>query len=138
MKRSAVIIIYLILQCLGSEGQQLEGEWRGYYLVDNVSFRKTEIFITIDKINNITIEGYSTTIIKNDTSISILKGGFLRKKKIYLEETGFTRNFSDKIENVCLQKFELFYRENKKGITLNGNFTTKTCGSGTVFLTKRL
>ncbi len=123
---------------LGSSGQQLQGGWSGYYLEGNVSFLKIEFYITINKISDTAIEGYSTTIIKNDTSVCILKGGFLKKKKIYLEETSIIKNF-DKIKNPCLQRFELFYRENKKDITLNGGYTTKTCGmGGTVFLIKTL
>lgn len=133
-----VCIICFIMIGSGSNGQQLEGGWSGYFLAGNISFLKTELYVTINKITDTTIEGYSTTIIKNDTSVCNLKGGFLRKKKIYLEETGVIKNF-DKIKNACLQRFVLFYRENNKGITLHGDYTTNTCGmGGTVFLTKTL
>jgi hypothetical protein len=136
----AVCIICLIMIGLGSNGQQLDGEWNGHFLFLNVSFTKTEIYFTISKISDTNIEGTCTTIVKNDTSVCFLKGRFLRKKKLFLEETGFIRGYTDTLrtKNSCLQQFTLFYRENKKGITLHGDYTTKTCGGGTVYLTKRL
>lgn len=136
----AVCIIWFCMFGLGSNGQQLEGEWGGYYLAGNISFLKTELFVTINKITDTQIEGTCTTIVKNDTSVCSVQGRFLSKKKLFLEETGFTRHYADTLrtKNSCFQQFTLFYRENKKGITLHGDFTTKTCGDGTVFLTKRL
>ena len=63
---------------LGSNGQQLEGGWSGYYLAGNISFLKTELYVTIDKITDTHIEGTCTTIVKNDTSVCFLKGRFLK------------------------------------------------------------
>ncbi len=139
MKMALCITCFIMVGLAGS-GQQLEGGWSGYYLAGNVSFLKTELYVTINKINDTHIEGTCTKIVKNDTSVCFLKGRFLRNKKLFLEETGFIRNYADTVrsKNSCFQQFTLFYRENKKGITLHGDFTTKTCGDGTVFLTKRL
>ena len=128
----AVLITCFIIHGMVSRGQQLEGEWKGYFLPGNIEILKTEIFINFYKINDTTFEGYTKTVLKNDTAICILTGGFLKKNMLFLEETRMIKGFSGFNVINCMQIYKLYYREKKKSITLHGDWITsdKNCAGG--------
>lgn len=139
MNRTAVLIA-LVLFSFSCFSQLLEGEWKGYFTMGGVEFTKTEILISFYKIDDTSFEGFAKTIIKNDTAISILTGGFLKKNILYIEESRIIKDFPWGKGSPCLQMFKLYYRQKKQKIMLDGNWVSRreNCGSGTITLTKQL
>ena len=106
---------------------------------------QTEFVIQFNKINDTTFEGTSRTIViydkkYSDTAICILRGGFLEKNILYLEETRAIKRFTDEYDDSCLQFMKLYYTKKKNHLKLNGKWYTKNlnCGSGDIRLTKVL
>lgn len=131
MRRIALFVVMFMFSA-DCVSQPLEGEWKGYFTIGGIEFTKTEIFINFHKINDTTFEAYTKTVMKNDTAICILTGGFLKKNILYLEETRTLKDFAGAKGPPCLQMFKLYYRQKKGNLILDGNWVSRNekCGGG--------
>ncbi|WP_462255161.1 hypothetical protein [Ferruginibacter sp.] len=124
-------------------GQDLQGEWKGYF-TELSTAGETAISFTFIKKNDSVFTATSKTFLKpftyRDTAVSILSGGFLKKNILYLEESKNLKPFSGAGVVTCLQLMKLRYYKTKKELVLHGTWFTETenCGSGRIHLTKKL
>ena len=145
MRILALFICFLF--CVGEIfSQDLEGEWEGTFTDDRNyigSYQTKIIFLFIKKTDS-TFEAFSKTFIKDDekidSAICVLRGGFLEKNILYLEEIRSIKSFSTNDTNTCLQLMKLYYTEKKKQLILHGKWYTEknNCGFGGIRLTKKL
>jgi hypothetical protein len=128
--------------------QDLAGEWKGSFRDDRdfaFTGESTTVKFYFSKINDTTFQAYSVTYIKNkkakDSAICILKGGFLEKNILYLEETRAIKPFpGETSDSTCLQLMKLNFYKQKKQLLLTGEWGAKLdgCGYGTISLIKKL
>ena len=140
MKSIFIPVSFLVCWCK-IFSQDLKGEWKGSF-TDNLGGYKTTIIFTFSKINDSTFEAFSKTFIKSnkitDSSICIMRGGFLKKNILYLEETRTIKPFSSNDTGQCMQFMKLFYYKRQKQLALKGDWFTEQnkCGYGSITLTK--
>jgi hypothetical protein len=123
--------------------QDLEGEWKGYFTENTYTNPgpKTTISIYFRKINDTVFQAFSKTVLKEnkavDSSVCVMRGGFLKKNVLYLEETKAIQSFAADIE-LCLQIMKLYYNKRKKQLQLSGDWYTdkENCGHGNIYLIK--
>jgi hypothetical protein len=98
-------------------GQNLQGEWKGYFTELSTAGQTVISFIFVKK-NDSVFTAISTTFLKifthRDTEVSILSGGFLKKNILYLEESKNLKPFSGAGVVRYLQLMKLCYYKTKK------------------------
>ncbi len=140
MGKYIVCFILALIITICSVAQSLEGEWTGSFKVNTaINTGDTKIKLIFVKFNDSVYQAFSTTYLSNtDSVVCILKGGFIRKKELVLEEFKTIKPSGNSGTEVCLQTMQLVYSENKKRFALRGHWVTEDnkCGSGEISVYK--
>ncbi|MFM2326832.1 MAG: hypothetical protein RIR31_1034 [Bacteroidota bacterium] len=127
--------------------QELEGEWKGFFIDETPGFRiagKTEINLVFTKVSDTIFQAFSKTMVlkgkDKDSAVYILQGFFSKHDVLYLEETKVLKTFTNDSTTACKQMMKLYYYRKKKLLELSGNWYTENneCGYGRISLTKKL
>jgi hypothetical protein len=142
MKALPLLIIILYLSSAHSNGQSLEGRWKGGYYMGDYRYQPVPFSLDISINKDGSYKIYSTTIIREerDTLVADVKYRLAGSDSVYLEELQVKKLKKDQS---CPQKISLARKIRDGKATLEGIWMTPEafvsgCGrsAGTVLLTK--